>query len=273
MSRKTLIETVPWAIDLQEVTVVRGGRTLLKGVSFRVPVGATAAVVGPNGAGKTTMLRILEGYEFPTSGRATVLGETLGETNLAELRRRVRLIGSAGMGGGGEARDFPGGMDLLTIVATGREGALVHYQALSGAEVREARGALRSVGLLARQGVLWAHASAGERTRALLARARMPAGEGGRLLLLDEPTAGLDPAAREQTVRAMARPGRETTQLIVTHHVEELPTTTTHALVLREGRVLAAGEVGKVLTAGVLSRAFGISIRIRRKKGRFLLSV
>lgn len=265
-------EAVP-AVVFEDVTVVRGGRTLLRNVSFVVPgsgagPGVTCAVVGPNGAGKTTILRLIEGYEFPTSGRVEVLGERLGETDLAALRRRVRLVGSAGAGEAG-SREFSGEMTLLAVVSTGASGALVRYDTPGSAERRSALSSLRAVGLGGRAEVKWAHASAGERTRTLLARSRMPSPEKGpRLLLLDEPTLALDPGAREKVVRAMARPPRGTSQIVVTHHVEELPPDTAMAVVMKGGRVLAAGQAEKVLTGRVLSRCFGLELRVGRRRER-----
>lgn len=266
------------AVRLEGVSVVRSGRTLLRDLSLTVPVGATFAVIGANGAGKTTLLRLLEGYEFPTRGTVTVLGETLGQTDVARLRHRVRLVGSAGVsdvGGEAWARDFPATMPLETVVSTGPTGTLVRYDPLTPAESRTARSALAAVGLRGRESVLWQHASAGERTRTLLARATSTVpGEssGGVLLLLDEPTAALDPGARESVVAALASPPPGVTQIIVTHHIEELPPTTTHALVLHHGRPLAQGPVRKVLTSAILSKAFAHPLKVTHRKGRYTLT-
>jgi iron complex transport system ATP-binding protein len=269
------VSKAPNALDIRDVTVVRGGRTLLSRLSFAVPGGATCAVVGPNGSGKSTLLRVIEGFEFPTSGEARVLGEKLGETNLAELRRRVRLVGSAG------ALDFEGEMTLERVAATGAEGFMYAHQETTPELLALVRAKLRQVGLAGREGVRWSHASAGERTRTLLARSRMPTGgassardasaraAAAQLLLLDEPTANLDPAAREGTVKFFGRPPRGVAQLIVTHHVEELPEITTLALVLREGKGVAFGPAAKVLTSANLTRAFGVRMTVSRRLGRF----
>lgn len=271
----------PVALWLKGVGVKREGRWLLRGISMEVREGETCAVVGPNGCGKSTLLRVIEGYEFATEGEVWVLGRKLGETDVGELRKRVRLVGSAGSGssgggsGGGEGLDFPRGMMLREVVASGGRGHLVMYEAATGAEVRAAGRLLREVGL--EGGIRWGVASAGERMRAMLARARMPvsgAGEqGGRVLLLDEPTANLDLAAREKVIAAMEAPGTETTQVIVTHHVEELPVGTGTVLVLGKGRAVAVGAAGRVLTGGNLSKAFGVPVRVGRRGGRWRAEV
>lgn len=253
------------ALSLRDVSVVRGGRALLRGITFDVPHGATCAVVGPNGSGKSTLLRVIEGFQYPTRGEVRILGETLGETVLADLRKRVKLVGSAG------ALDFEGTMTLERVAATGAEGNMYEHVDVTPEVARRVRREMSEVGLARRGGVLWAHASAGERTRALLARARTSGADHRReeLLLLDEPTANLDPAAREETVAIIGAPPAGVSQLIVTHHVEELPPITSLALVLREGRALAFGPPAKVLTSAVLTRAFDVKITVSRKAGRF----
>lgn len=253
----------PVAVRLRGVGVRRDGRWILRGVNLDVSADSTCAVVGPNGSGKSTLLRVIEGYEFPTEGQVWVLGRKLGETDVAELRKRVRLVGGAG-----GTLDFAPAMSLLEVVATGGRGHLVMYDQPSPAEARSARSLLRGVGL--RGELRWGVSSAGERLRALLARARMPipptkpAANPARLILLDEPTAHLDLVAREQVVAAMAHPSPRVTQLIVTHHVEELPAATTTALLLSRGKPVACGPALKVLTSRYMSAAFASPVWVRR---------
>lgn len=263
------------AVEVGGVGVMRGGRWLLSGVSFEVERGETVAVIGANGSGKSTLLRVLEGYEFPTEGRVVVVGEELGRCEVAKLRRRVKLVGSAGVSTHGEDRlDFGVTRTLLEVVLTGVGGTLLRYDEGSAEERKTGMRALGAVGLKGREGVVWGVASAGERTRTLLARARMKA-EGVRteLLLLDEPTANLDPAAREEALKVLSNPPAGLTQMIVTHHVEELPVQTSRVLVLKEGKALAWGEADKVLTSKVLSEAFGLKMRVKREKRRWLAQV
>lgn len=271
---------LPLAIQLEKVGVQRGGRWILRDVSLTVPMGATCALVGHSGSGKSTLLRVLEGYEFPTEGRARVLGETLGETDIAKLRRRVRLVGAPGMSSmGGERLDFPIDLPLAKVVATGALGHLVMYDDPPAAEQAAAEALLQALKL--DPATTWGVASAGERTRALLARARMPmsAVDGGdgdsaeMLLLLDEPTSGLDPGAREGVVQAMETPAGQVTQVIVTHHIEELPDTTSLAIVLKEGRVISYGAAEAALSDGALSDTFGLPMRVRHEGGRWSAGV
>jgi iron complex transport system ATP-binding protein len=252
--------------------VRRGGRWILRGIDLEVSPGSTCGIVGPNGSGKSTLLRVIAGYEFPTSGVVEVLGRRLGETDLAELREHIRLVGTPGLSDQSQERlDFAADSTLLQVALTGTRGHLANYEAPTPSQTRWARRQLKAVGVSA--SLRWGAASAGERTRALLARARMPGTAGGglaSLLLLDEPTAHLDLIARESVVAALNSPSADTAQVIVTHHVEELPPSTGQVLLLRGGRVVAAGVPSRVLTGVHLTQAFGPSPgqRVRVKRSR-----
>ena len=256
------------AIALEGVTVRRARRELLRGVHWRVGRGEHWALLGPNGAGKTTLLQLAAARIHPTTGTAHVLGERLGRTPVARLHERIGLFSPSLLRRFNPARS---GGELVLSGATGT--IVVHDDRLTARDRRRADELLALLGVAAVADRALADCSEGERARLLLARALMAEPP---LLLLDEPTAGLDLAGRELVLAAvdeLARARPELTTVTVTHHVEELPRSTTHALLLREGAVVAAGPVGRALTAATLSACFGLPVRVDRVDGRFLAAV
>jgi iron complex transport system ATP-binding protein len=252
------------AILLENVSFVRGGVALLSDVSWRVERGEQWALLGPNGAGKSTLLLLAGAAEHPTRGRAEVLGERLGRTDVRRLRERIGSVEPQ------LDRRLPPDYDTATVVLTGATGTRVplweRYDDATRARAAELL-ALLGCGELASRPL--GLCSQGERQRVLIARALMSEPE---LLLLDEPAAGLDLPAREALVAAVATAsGRdgELTTVFATHHVEELPVSTTHALLLRRGQPVAAGAIEQVLTGETMSRCFDLRIEVGRRNGRW----
>lgn len=241
-----------------------GGRaTLLEGVDWTVRAGERWAVVGPNGAGKTTLMSVAGARLFPSEGTARVLGATLGAVDARELRRAIGHVDSTAAGA------FRPRATALEVVLTGTDATIAPLARPGGPADRErARALLTEAGCGERAEARFRHLSRGEQQRVLLARALMAR---PRLLLLDEPTAGLDLPGREAFLArldamAAADPGLATVQ--VSHHLEELASSVTHALLLRDGRVVAAGPAAEVLADGPLSRCFGVPVRVLRRDGR-----
>jgi iron complex transport system ATP-binding protein len=245
------------------VDVVRGGQLLLDQVTVTIRSGEHWALLGPNGAGKSTLLQIMATYGYPTRGQAEVLGHRLGQVNVFALRPRIGHVSS-------HHRVDPQ-RTVHEVVLTGVTGTiqLVQRRETTAAELDRAASVIALMGLAGREDLAWQVLSQGERSRALIARALMAQ---PRLLLLDEPAAGLDVAGREQLLASVDELRRRQPHLatvLVTHHLEELPATTTHALLLRAGRVLAGGEADEVLTSGQASACFGHPIAISRNGGRW----
>ncbi|GAA0278251.1 ATP-binding cassette domain-containing protein [Actinomadura nitritigenes] len=250
-------------LNADKIDLVRDRRPLLDQVALTVLRGEHWALIGPNGAGKSTLLGILGAYTHPTRGGAEILGRRLGRVDVQELRK---LIGQVN-----PRHPLESARTVREIVLTGVTGTieLVPRWTPTEDDLRRADELIALMGLTARTDARWPNLSQGERGRALIARALMP---DPPLLLLDEPATGLDVAARERLLASIdqlrgERP--DLTTVLVTHHLEELPTSTSHALLLREGRVLASGPADEVLTTELVSACFDHPITITRHNGRW----
>jgi iron complex transport system ATP-binding protein len=259
----TPIKTDDVVLHADKVVVDRSGRRLLDDVDLTVRRSQHWALLGPNGAGKTTLINILGAVNHPTSGTAEVLGNRLGRVDMRALRQLIGHVNPR------HPLDFP--LKVTEIVLTGITGTIdvVPRWQPTDQDLTLAGELIASVGMTHVAESRWDTLSQGERGRALVARAliaRPP------LLLLDEPATGLDVAAREQLLQTIDHLRRRYTSLssvMVTHHLEDLPGSTTHAMLLRDGRVLAAGEVHQVITSDLVSKCFDFPIDVQRSGGRW----
>lgn len=245
------------------VDLVRDSQLLLDQVSVTVRAREHWALLGPNGAGKSTLLQIMSTHAYPSRGRADILGHRLGRVDVFTLRPWIGHVSPH--------HRVDEQRTVREVVLTGLTGTiqLVQRRQASKAELSRAAAMTELMGLTGRADVPWRVLSQGERSRALITRALMAQ---PRLLLLDEPAAGLDVAGREQLIASMddlrrQQPGLAT--VLVTHHLEELPASTTHALLLRGGRVLAAGPAADVLTTELVTACFGHPLAVTRHAGRW----
>jgi iron complex transport system ATP-binding protein len=256
------------AVHLRHVTVNRGTRAILHDINWTVPAGACAAILGPNGSGKSTLVRVIMGQIWPTLGEVTVLGRRFGETDLNQLRESIRLVQSNG------PVEFEAEETTLRVVLTGFFGTVGLFKETTPAMHRRAGKLIRQVGLTKESNQPFKTLSSGERMRCLIARALVVK---PTLLILDEPTAGLDLLAREQVLAAVYRlisSGRNRPAvLMITHHVEELLPETSEVLILKDGRVAAGGEPAKVMTSKVLSSIYECPVAVNKRDGRFWLRV
>jgi iron complex transport system ATP-binding protein len=252
------------ALTAENVSVERGKRTLLRQVSLSAREGELLAIVGPNGAGKSTLLKALLGV-LPHTGKVSV-----GQTPLAALSPRERARALAYVP---QRSELGAGISVHDVVAQARYAR--HGGMLGFGERRDdvVDGALARVGLAPLAERAYDTLSGGEQRRVLTARALA---SGARLLLLDEPTAGLDLPGREaflERLDALAGSHPELAVVQVSHHLEELAGSTTHALLLTGGAVVAAGAADRVLREEPLSRCFGAPVRLARAGGRLLAVV
>jgi iron complex transport system ATP-binding protein len=251
-------------LELRDVTYRRDGKEIIRGVSFTVNQGERWAMLGPNGAGKSTILGFCGAVTHPTSGTVHVLGSQLGRVELQALRRMIGHVNPR--------HPLRSPLTVRDIVLTGLTGTIettLRWQP-TAAESERADALISSLGLGAKAGQRWPVLSQGERGRVLIARALICE---PRLLLLDEPSTGLDIAAREQLLEAIDRLTQthpDVATVLVTHHLEELPSSTTHALLLADGRVVAAGPARAAVTTENVSAAFDHPIDVQFYDGRWL---
>jgi iron complex transport system ATP-binding protein len=251
-------------VRMDGVAVRRGPTTLLADVDWAVELDERWVVLGPNGAGKTTLLRLAAAELHPTEGVVHVLGERLGRVNVFELRPRIGLS-SASLG-----LRVPGDERVRDVVVSAGYGVLGRWrERYDAADTDRADELLDLLGVETLGDRPFGTLSEGERKRTLIARALMTDPE---LLLLDEPAAGLDLGGREDLVGRLATLAADPdapASVLVTHHVEEIPLGYSHVLLLRAGRVVAAGLLEDVLSDENLSATFGLPLAVARRRGRW----
>jgi iron complex transport system ATP-binding protein len=254
-------------LSVTDLRIVRDGTVILHDLNWRVQRGEHWVILGANGSGKTSLLSALTGYLMPTSGEVALLGEIYGESDWRELRKKVGLVSSSVRQM--MADDEP----ALETVASGKYAMIDFWGRVTRTEKMQARKLLRQVECEYLAARPWRVLSQGERQRVLIGRALMAR---PRVLILDEPCAGLDPAAREHFLQFLQRLGAQKnspTLVLVTHHVEEIMPVFTHLLVLHGGRVLATGTKADGLNSKTLSAAFGARMQLQRTGRRYALKV
>jgi iron complex transport system ATP-binding protein len=254
-------------LEISGLSIQRDGTVILNNLDWRVNHGEHWVILGANGSGKTSLLSALAGYLMPTAGNISVLGERYGQSDWRELRKQIGIVSSSVRQM--MADDEP----ALESIASGKYAMIDFWGALSRNDRAAARKILGQIecGYLAERP--WRVLSQGERQRVLIGRALMAK---PRLLILDEPCAGLDPAAREHFLQFLQRLGSKRnspTLVLVTHHVEEIMPVFSHVLMLKDGTVLASGRKPAILKPAQLSQTFSAPMRVIKTKGRYAATV
>ena len=251
-------------LDFNNITVLRDQKPILNNVDWQVQSDQRWVIIGPNGAGKTTLLRVAASQIHPSTGTAKLLGSTLGQVNVFDLRTRIGFASNA------MSSHIPNSEPVLDAVMTASYGITGRWnEKYDDVDERRARRVLAEWQLDELADRAFGTLSDGEKKRAQIARAVMPDSE---LLLLDEPVASLDMAAREHTISVLGNYASAPTApaiIMVTHHIEEIPAGFTHALILSRGQVYAAGEIDSTLTTEKISGAFGFGLEVSKEGGRF----
>lgn len=257
------------AIELKNVGVTRRGNVILAEISLSVEAGSCCAILGPNGSGKSALMAVLAGYLWPSMGVVSVDGRTYGRVNLADVRSRIGLIEPS------RAPKFDDRMCVRDVVATGLFGTIVlpPHRDVTDSQWQRVDEEMASVDLAEIGERAYGDLSSGEQMKTLLARAMV---SNAKILLLDEPTVGLDIGSRAACVavldRLLAR-SRPPTVVIVSHHLDELPAAVDQIVLMKGGRVVGRGTPDDLLTSAHLTALFDCRVEVIRSGGRFLASV
>ncbi len=256
----------PPTLDVQDIRF-RRGHDILHGITWKVEPGQHWCILGPNGCGKTSLINIITGYDSATEGHICVDGSTFGEEDWREVRKRVGLVASTLTTYLERSETVP------DVIASGREAKINLWEAPPEELYKEAAKLLKRIGCGYLEKSIWGTLSQGEKQKVLICRAFMAK---FKVLILDEPCAGLDPVAREHFLvwlQSLCARKNSPSLVMVTHHVEEILPSMTHVLVLKQGRVLAAGLKQDVLSSDVLSDAYGAAVELSLRGDRYQLTV
>ncbi|MDB6156213.1 MAG: transporter-related protein [Chthoniobacteraceae bacterium] len=254
-------------LEVSNLGIRRGDTHILSNLSWNVARGQHWVILGSNGSGKTSLLSALTGYLSPTQGEITVLGRRFGQSDWRELRTQIGIVSSS-------VRQMMADSETALIsVLSGKYAMIDYWGKVDPADRIAAARILRQIEAEPLAERRWEVLSQGERQRILIGRALMAK---PRLLILDEPCAGLDPVAREHFLEFLQRLGSRRgapALILVTHHVEEIVPVFTHALLLRGGRVIAAGEKSQTLTSPLLAEVFGARVELSETDARYALRI
>jgi iron complex transport system ATP-binding protein len=259
-------------VGLSGIELYREERLVLKDVDLSIRRGQHWVLLGPNGSGKSSLLSVLQGLLWPIEGAIRVLGRRFGESDLSELRRVIGFVGNE------IEPEFPAWQTVEEIAWSGGVGTVgLRFDKPAASDRLRARRLLRAAGIAHLAKRKFAFLSQGQRRMATIVRALMVK---PGILILDEPASGLDPVARETFLAKlqalMKAPSGPATPvgpviLYVTHHVEEIIPSFTHVLMLKQGRIVSHGAVGKCLNAENLGKVFGQAVELKRHEGRYSL--
>lgn len=252
-------------LSLKKLTIQREV-PILQSIDWNIFPGEHWVILGANGSGKTSLLAALTAYLTPTSGEIEIFGQRYGETDWRELRKEIGIVSST------VHQMIREDETVLNVVVSGKEAIINYWGNPNSEEIKQAKKILKEIKSEKLKDRIWGYLSQGERQRILIGRALMA---NPKILILDEPCAGLDLVARENFLKflnQLAKKKKGPTLILVTHHVEEIVQNFTHLLILKNGKVLAAGKKS-ILNSKIISEAFQAKIKIQKSKNRFSASV
>ena len=254
-------------LSLEAITVRRDGHTLLSDIDWQVKPGENWIVLGPNGSGKTTLLSVICGYQAPTQGEFSLFGNRYGRADWNAVRRKIGLVSNS------LSRSIQASEPAEHVVLSGKFAMLNFWGRVKSTDRDASVAMMERVGCGELAGRRWGVLSQGERQRLMIARGLMGS---PRLLLLDEPCAGLDVVAREAFLKFLQNLLKEKdipSTVLITHHVEELVPGFKHLLLLGRGHGVAQGKLHEVMKPSVMKKAYGSSLRIERVGQRWKATV
>lgn len=252
-------------VEVGQVTFYRKQRAILSGINWHIEKGQHWALLGANGSGKTTLLKLICGYEWPTFGSVHVLGRRFGACDVRDLRKLIGWVSSA------MCHQLPGHDSALHVAASGIEASIGLYRTFSDEELEKAHRILAHLGAEHIAGQRYNTLSQGEQQKTLIARALV---SDPKLLILDEPCIGLDPASRErflQDLDEFAARVDSPTMILVTHHIEEIRPWVGQVLMLKEGKVLTHGRPEEVICSTMMGRLFDCQCRVGKAENGYWL--
>jgi iron complex transport system ATP-binding protein len=250
-------------IELRDVTLVRDGNTLLHHIDWTIGGGERWILYGHNGSGKSLTLQIIEGYLWPSSGHVNWFGTPAGSIDTREMRKLTGYFGQA------VKNLIRANADVMSLIIGGKFATVGLFDDYSPEDKRRAEELIALTGCTGLEERTYSTLSDGEKARALIARSLMPS---PKLLVLDEPCAGLDIAGREMLLKVLSDVGAShpgMSILFVTHHVEEIIPDFTKIIILKKGRVFRRGSTHEILSADVLSEALGIHLELGNENNRY----
>lgn len=254
-------------IELDNVSLIRNGEHILHDVTWKVEKGEHWILFGLNGAGKSVILSLLNGYYYPTKGLVKVLNYEFGKVDIREkIRRKIGLVSSS------LQEKLYKTDSAYEIVLSGAFTSIGLYEKPTDEMREKAVLLMEQLGCYSYANKSYGLLSQGEKQRVLIARALMNDPE---ILILDEPTNGLDFVAREQlleTVEQIACKKDGPNLIYVTHHVEEILPEFTKILLLRKGKVYKSGDTKEIITSKVFSDFLELPVEVIWKNNRPLLS-
>ena len=254
-------------IHLQNVIWRRNRQEILKNINWEVKPGEHWCILGLNGSGKTSILNVVTGYNYPTAGAVSVLGNEFGKTNIPELRKRIGYVSNSL----GQFSQSLNREKVENIVVSGKFASIGLYEEVQQKDWEKADELLSTLRLSYVSGKHYQNLSQGEQRRVLIARALMADPE---ILILDEPCSGLDVLSREEVLDLMNDINKRDCHLLyVTHHIEEIVEAISHVLLVRDGEIVAAGPKQEVLTDELLSETFKIPVTVRWEDERPWLTI
>ncbi len=242
-------------------------KEILSAINWDFYEGERWIILGANGAGKTSLLSTICAYNTPSSGEMVVNGKRYSAYDWQKVRMQIALVGSQ------LSRQIEKSETVLDTVVSGKFAMINYWGKITPALRAQAMRRMASLGIKYLAGNLWGRISQGERKKVLIARALMI---NPKILFLDEPCSGLDPLARKKFLDfldELARDVKIPAIAMATHYVEEIPASFTHVLVLKDGKVLAAGKIGETLTSKILSEAYGAKCRLKKEGSKYSLKI